>query len=492
MPDTSISDSPYEATPVDLVGGLFLSVFRRWKLVLLVAVALVVTVYIALQIEDDIYHVEAKLLLKVGRENLEVPATVDRGSLVSTGVRKEDINSDVALLKSPHLLEKTIDEIGVPKFFLKDPPPKTTLQKIKRTISNAVHSLSRELHAFLVTIGIAREYTDREKAIMSIADNLVIGRDGESDVLKIELNYPNPALADEVMTKLIDNFLTERLASRRSVGSEAFFENQMAQHYHMLDALDNELSTLQHDKEITSVHEERALLLARRDAVTSEIAQLNMILTAVSPLSTMANEAANATDAVSAGGARYSIVFDRISEIMVKRAILLEQFAADSSGVLELEAQIGNLVLLLKASAKDNMLNLASELSSIDKRLSTLSMAEIRIDNLNRQRERLQKLLDTDSDKLEEARVDSQLDLQRVANISVLSAPSESIKPAGPRRLVISIVSIPIGLILGVIFASLLGYFDKRIYRAEDIISLRRVNFLGQVSRRPRNMLGTT
>lgn len=491
MPDTSVSDSPYEATPVDLVGGLFLSVFRRWKLVLLVAVALVVTVYVALQIEDDVYHVEAKLLLKVGRENLEVPATVARGSLVSTGVRKEDINSDVALLKSQHLLEKTIDQIGVPKFFLKDPPPKTTLQKIKRAISNAAHGLSRELKSFLVMIGIAREYSDREKAIMSIADNLVIGRDGESDVLKIQLNYPNPGLAHEVMTKLIDNFLTERLSSRRSAGFEAFFEDQMAQHYRMLDALDNELRTLLHDQKITSVQEERGLLLARRDAVTSEIAQLNTILTAVTPLSSMANDAANAADAVAAGGARYSIVFDRISEIMVKRAILLEQFAADSSGVLELEAQIGNLVLLLKASAKDNMQNLTSELSSIDKRLSALSKAEIRIGNLNRQRERLQKLLDTDSDKLEEARVDSQLDLQRVANIAILSAPSESIKPAGPRRLVITMVSIPIGLILGVIFASLLGYFDKRIYRAEDIISLRQVNFLGQVSRRPRNLPGT-
>ena len=47
-----------------------------------------------------------------------------------------------------------------------------------------------------------------------------------------------------------------------------------------------------------------------------------------------------------------------------------------------------------------------------------------------------------------------------------------------------SLISLPLGLILGIAFAGALAYLDSRVYRARDLQRIEGLRFLGSVSPR--------
>ena len=66
-----------EPDGAELLLDLARAVLRRWYVVLSALLATVVAVYLAFQSLPDVYEVEARLLVKIGRENLRVPAMGD-------------------------------------------------------------------------------------------------------------------------------------------------------------------------------------------------------------------------------------------------------------------------------------------------------------------------------------------------------------------------------------------------------------------------------
>ncbi|HYU45458.1 MAG TPA: Wzz/FepE/Etk N-terminal domain-containing protein, partial [Terriglobales bacterium] len=93
---------PHTVTLEDL--GLLLR--RHAGGVLLVFAATVLGAYVTLQFLTERYETSASILVKVGRENTETPLTVQNGGFLATGVRKEEINSELELLTSRSLVEQ--------------------------------------------------------------------------------------------------------------------------------------------------------------------------------------------------------------------------------------------------------------------------------------------------------------------------------------------------------------------------------------------------
>ncbi len=84
----------------------------------------------------------------------KLPATVEKGDVVTTGVRMEEINSYVLLMTSRALLEETLDTIGIERFRAKPAHPETFLQRMKFRIKEAVRSDENR----------AREPADRDQS----------------------------------------------------------------------------------------------------------------------------------------------------------------------------------------------------------------------------------------------------------------------------------------------------------------------------------------
>ena len=74
---------------------LIQDVLRHWLLIAIFFVFTTAGTYVTLQLMTPKYESTAALLVKLGRENMQVPNTVNAGSVFSSGVRAEEINSGV-------------------------------------------------------------------------------------------------------------------------------------------------------------------------------------------------------------------------------------------------------------------------------------------------------------------------------------------------------------------------------------------------------------
>lgn len=78
--------------------------------------------YASLSLITELYDVRAALLVKLGRENLDAPVTA-RNGVLSTGIRREELGSEVQFLRSSKLLEEVVDTVGVEAFRVQRVPP---------------------------------------------------------------------------------------------------------------------------------------------------------------------------------------------------------------------------------------------------------------------------------------------------------------------------------------------------------------------------------
>src|SRR5436189_6424117 len=89
---------------------------RRKKLIAITTVSAAVAVYVGLLFVGDKYEAEASFLVLLGRENTELPLTVERGTVHSDGVKKEEVNSYIALINSPTVIAAAVDSVGLDRF----------------------------------------------------------------------------------------------------------------------------------------------------------------------------------------------------------------------------------------------------------------------------------------------------------------------------------------------------------------------------------------
>lgn len=463
--------------PSELVSLFVSAILQRWRLVLLVAVTMVLVVYAALQMIGDVYTPRANLLVKIGRENIEVPGATGSGNLVSTGVRKEDINSDVSLLGSRALIERSVDALGMEAFQRQQPPAQSVTEVIRQAISRSVQALLRTLEEALISLRLAREQTPREKIINRIENALMVRREGESDVISVILRTPDPDLGVRFLDMHVEQFMTQRSVARRSSGITQFFDDRVAEDKARLDQLDMDIMQLRSQLLLSSVEVERGNLLRRA-------AELDAAIAAAASASAMAETLARFVPgdgdlAQSGAGASPAALRARIADLIIERATLLERFAISAQPLREIDGRIGQLTALLERSAAKEIATLMAERGSIYQRLEILNGGELKLDRLTLERSLARERYGEHRKQRDAARVGAELEQRRIANISVLTKPTRPSLPDAPRRVMIMLISLPLGVLLGLALAALFTYLDPRVLTLNDLTRASGVPALG-------------
>ena len=78
-------------------------------MILITTVATVLAVYLSLFFVPETYEATALLEVMLGRQNTELPATVQKGSVYPSGVQREEVNSNIQLLKARESGENVVD-----------------------------------------------------------------------------------------------------------------------------------------------------------------------------------------------------------------------------------------------------------------------------------------------------------------------------------------------------------------------------------------------
>lgn len=227
---------------------------RYRSVVLVTAVTVVLGAYVSLLFVSDQYQSRASLLVKLGRENIELPTTVQATGSVATGLRPEELNSEVQILKSRELMAAVVDRLGVEAFAAPLPAPHGLWQTLKYRRKRATRWLKSREQDALVALGLDKRITPRENAILTLERAVDAAPEKVSDVITVTTQLQDAGLAKRVEQTLLAMYLEQRADLRRNPAESSFFKDELQQHGAELSALEqqrNELRTRYHLTEIT-------------------------------------------------------------------------------------------------------------------------------------------------------------------------------------------------------------------------------------------------
>jgi polysaccharide biosynthesis protein PslE len=345
------------------------------------------------------YRSEAKLYVRLGRENMGLDATASLGHEV-TGIqisREEELNTVVDLLKSQSLLEKVVDAVG----------PETVLHP------NAVPGESSKPSILGYAAHSGRQFANwlqndvplppRDLAVITLRKQLEMQNIRKTDVILVAHQGPNAAASQRIVSTLINLYLDQHVRMSRSPHAHAFLVEQATSIKSQLVQRENDLRAFKDKTGLASPAEQRQTLV-------SQIGRLEDDLK-----TTLANIEAMAAE---------------------NREIVAEQgtaSAVDSRGHDELRlALLKQKPALAALRAKSALLR--TQLAEAKEQLLVLNGNENHIQGMQRDAQILDASYRKYAGGLEQARLDESLEHQRISNINVAQEATLSPQPVKPQR----------------------------------------------------------
>lgn len=427
------------------------------------------------------YRSEAKLLVRLGRENVVVDsaATLGQSAAVAVPVNREsELNSVVAILKSRSLLEQVVDAVG-PAAILgagqmgPDDVSGSTSQPVVKAATAS----------WLSDMQITNRLPLREKAVLELLDSIRVNTPRKSDVVEVQCLARTPELSQAVVAKLVELYVEQHIEWNRTPKARDFFERQTARLREELDRKESKLLDLKNETGMTSPAEQRTVLVAQigrleedllateasAAAAEAEVRLIGQKLDSYPKTEVTTRTTGFATEAADTMRAEIYSLELKEQELLAKyteahpEVRLVRDQLARSRAALDGQdrslAQIttgrhrgseqAELNLLDRepalASHRTKAETLRQQLADQRGKLSELNRDEQKVSQLAREVELNDASYRRYCESLEQARIDEALQEERISNISIVQPASYEVKPARPQRLLVLVLGLLIG-----------------------------------------------
>jgi uncharacterized protein involved in exopolysaccharide biosynthesis len=494
---------------------------KYWPVVLITTLSGILGMYVVLQVFfTEIYETNTRLLVKVGRENVETPPTVRNGQMFSQGVRIADINSEVQILSSQVLLEKVVQDLGPQRFQSVLLPPES-IWGYPKYLAKRVASLAKNTYKeFLILVALEKRVTPEQDALLRLIDGVKVEPVKESDVLVLKVGTPSPQLCVDVANSLLSTYLAERTAVRRGPAGSDFFASRMNEAADRMAKLEKERATVRQKFAVSAPEEQRTSYLRQIATLESEIYQNEAELTKLREQTVRMDQKTSSLpemvlkERVEAPNPTIQSLQERITALRLERAKLASRYQPDSTMITKIDGEIGELEATMKRE-RETVINAVTTQTNPTRRefSAGLDMQGIQIaglqgrtaylkgpvEQLREQVRRVDRAADeleradrefkrAEQDylfyakRLEEARMSEELDSQRVTNVSIIERPETPILPVAPKKRFLMGIAIGVALALGIGLSALLESIEDRIQASDDILDLPGLPYLGTVA----------
>jgi capsular exopolysaccharide synthesis family protein len=503
-----------ETMPKGSLRDLYYVLFRhKWRIVLFFAIVMVATL-VGVIFATDIYSSQARLLVRLGRENVTLDPTATTGKIIPVRPSREsEMNTELEILTSQQIAEMVVDSIGAEALLYKEHPVAgssgATMAKIKRPLD----ILAKRIRQLKARSGKTGSSDKRDDAIRMVMNNLQVGTQKTGNTIGLAYASQNPQLAQEVLNKLIDSYLERHIAIHQTPGSHQFFTQQSNHLRDKVTQLEDELRKLRNETGITSLDEQQRVILDRisvleKDKNDAEIALAASTATVGALQKTLADmpdtvvtEVTEGFPNVAADGMR-----QRLYELQLQEQDLASKFEPESRQVRDIRLQVAAAEALLSkekpertqiskglnttyvslqaallgeqasmSSLQAQAETLKTMLASARAELSTLNDVEVKVKALAREIEIQDANYRKYSENLEQARIDDALETGKISNISILQAATLPVRPASSRRMLTLLLGLAVGIFGGIGLAFISEYADHSIKtpkQAEDTLGL--------------------
>ena len=498
-------------TPQSSLRNLYYVLFRhKWKMILFFLTIMVIVVVGTLY-SPEIYRSEAKLLVRLGRESVTLDPTATTGKIINVSrSRESEVNLELEILKSRELAEKVVDYIG-PEAFSKRTgrklSVKSVVHKVLRKTTQQVSTEVKEPQSLLEQLTLVERSDNRDAAVLGVMKNLEIKALKDSCVISITYETQSPKLAKDVITKLIVLYLEKHIAVHQAPGSQEFFTRQSEHLRGSLTQLEDELRDLKNATGISSVEEQRRVVLDRISILEKEIdtteAELASSMTKVQTLEkTLATMPETVVTGTTEGFPNNAAddMRARLYELQLREQELTSKFNEENRQVQDVRRQIAAAQALLDKEAptrtqmtkglnsihqqvQSTLFTEQATLSSLQAKiqilrrqlttarvgLKTLNDAEPKITRLKREINMQEASYNKYSENLEQTRIDYALENDKISNISVVQPATLPTKPVPQRKLLNMALGLLVGIFGAIGLAFFLEYIDHSIRTPEEL-----------------------
>ena len=462
--------------------------FKRKTLILLFFFATVCTVAIGTFLFDPVYEASSEILVKVGRENLYVPPTGNVTPVISLN-REEQINSEIEIIRSRSLLEQVVLALG----------PSTVYEDLE---DEGPGILSR----FLGNTQPQPSPVDRALLLLEKALNVEAIK--KSNVIEISFEHKDPRMAPAVVNKLVSLYLDRHLDVHKTPHSYAFFQEQSQLLENKLKQVEAQLEAFKKQHNVTSLAEERSLLLRQESDLRVSLNQtLSSQAETENRINQLQKHLASVPENIPQGEEIdhnpfiLSTLQARLVELELKEKDLLTKYTEESRLVKNvreetqmvreklaeqetkrygktssgrnvtyqrlqeefLRNQTDKKALIAKKETQE------TQLAEYQRKLEKLNRIEVELTQLqeqvdvNRQNYRLYLT------KFEESRISDAMDTEKITNVTQIQSAQVPLKPVKPRVLLNLVLGIFLGAFGGLGLAFFLEYLDEGLEKPEDV-----------------------
>lgn len=374
------------------------------------------------------------------------------------------VETQIKLLQSESLIEDVID--------------KTKLHSEKAT--TAWGKFSSSVHRIFSLSEVAR-LPEREQMIRQVQRNLTVRSSGNSRLLEILYESPDPKLAANFANTLVSEFieLTQEERWKAAQGTADWLTNHLDEMKSQLEASEAQLQDYARTTGLTFTAEKESLAEARLQQLQDELSKAQA--ERISDESKFEEAKGKAADSLP------EIQDDpTMREYRQKLTVLQQQFAELSSTltpahprVLRVQAQINELQAQMQKERANVLGRLRNEYQAARRREGLLSQAReeqqkivadqsskaIHYDTLKRDVDSNRHLYEQMLQRVKEASLEAAM---RDSNVMVIDRAKPPLLPYRPSLLMNSAIGIFSGVFLGIGFVLVRERFDRRISAPGD------------------------
>lgn len=209
------------------------------------------------------YESEARLFVRVGRETVALDPSATVGQTIGMqDSRETEINSLMEILKSRSLHEAVVDELGVAQVLGEG---STDGAMASDDSASPMHLVS--LPTTSTNGATVPASSQREKAVQQLGKSITVSSPRRSTVISIESESTSPQLAQAIVRSLVNAYKKEHIRLHRVPGSFDFFTERAARTEADVKSALKELNDAKSELSIATVQ-------GRRDSLEKQISSL--------------------------------------------------------------------------------------------------------------------------------------------------------------------------------------------------------------------------
>lgn len=464
--------------------------FRRKKAIIgfFTVVLLTVTTYCFFW--PPTYEAAVRFVVKNDRQSQIITADQDNVRMLSRQpVTEDDLNTEVAILSSNKVIEKTVEETHL------DQMPVHWLVRLLNAPVEAAWHFYNSYHGRPDRDGLA-------KASARLRAKLLVDPQKRSDVIEARVQWSSPEVAQKILETLSANYLMHHVEVHKTPDSANFFLDQAKQKKAELDAIEANIQSVRPGATPESLRFERELSLkeasefehdwhkagAESQQVAAQIQASGQQLQSVPPrivteIKPVINEAA-------LGALKVQLL-----DAQRKHTEMLQKYKPDQPMVKQSEEELAQAQAMLNAelgnsktadttnvnkvseSLQERVALNRSELLGLQrfegalkavydeaaKNVTSISSQSFVLQKLDRDRRAAEDSYLKYMKSYEEGRIDDAMDRTRFVNVTMIEPVRADPVPVKPNIPLLLKLALGLGLVLSVGFGFLLEMLDHRL-----------------------------